>query len=417
MANFITNILKRDAETQPILVSSPESNGLVPMSPSSKVTNYISPLLFNRKDNYNALKLSAVYAAISIISNSIASLPIYVKQRKDNAATILENNYIQKLFYNMLQSKHAVIKQVVWDLILWGNAFIYIKRKDGRPEQLIYLEHGDVQVNYRKEYDKVEYNVCNHMSIPNKVNQEDMLHFAKDTYDGINGRGFIVFASDIINLAGFTQLAALKFFSSGCNLPGILKFKGRLTDKQKSDIRSQWMQIHGSEGGGIGVLEGDADYESISQNSADSQMLETRQYNVEEIARFFNISPVLLGDLSHSSYNDIEQCQIEFVTHTLLPIINLLEDEINRKLITSRNQYIDFDENALMKGNMSTLANYYSTMVSNAIYTHNECRKALGLNPIDGGDELVLPFTKISDNIINESNTVQSYDENDAEEV
>lgn len=408
MGNFLTNIFKRNSSK----VTVETSDGVVHKSESSESAPFISALTFGMRNNISALKLSAVYAAISLISNAIAALPIYVKQHKDNTDTILENNPIQKLFYNMLQTKHTAIKQLVWDLLLWGNAFMYIKRKDGKPDKLIYLQHGDVQVDYKKEQDLVQYNVNNHNAIPKLVKQEDMIHFAKDTYDGINGRGFMYFASDIINLAGFTQKAAEDFFGSGCNLTGILQFKRPLKPGQQEQIRSQWMQIHSSGQGGLGVLEGDSEYIPISQNSADAQMLETREFNITEIARFFNINPVLLGDLSHSSYNDIEQSQIEFVTHTLLPIINLFEDELNRKLITNSRQYIDLDESELMKGNMTTLANYYSTLVSNGIITIDESRKQLGFNPFNDGysNKILIPYTKISDNIINQDNNDETND-------
>lgn len=402
MDNFFRNIFKRNDSTVTV-----QTQGVVPKSESSEPIPFNSALLFALRDRINALRLSAVYAALSIISNSIATLPIYVKQRKDNMNTILENNPIQKLFYNMLQSKHTAIKQIVWDLLTWGNAFMYIKRKDGKPDKLIYLQHGDVQVDYKKEQDLVQYQVCNHNNVPKVVKQEDMLHFAKDTYDGINGRGFIFFAADIINLAGFTQQAAENFFGSGCNLTGILQFKGRITDKQKEAIRQQWVQIHGSSGlgGGLGVIEGDAEYIPISQNSSDAQMLDTRKYNVEEIARFFNISPVLLGDLSNSSYNSIEDSQIEFVSHTLLPIINLMEEEINRKLITNPRHYIDFDETELLRGDKATLADYYTKLVTNAILTVDEARMALHYNPMgtEYSSSLIIPFTKIEDNILGDS--------------
>lgn len=399
---IFTNIFRRNNST----VTVETQNGVVPKSESSEPIPFNSALLFALRDKINALKLSAVYAALSIISNSIATLPIYVKQRRDNENTILENSAIQKLFYSMLQSKHTVIKQLVWDLLLWGNAFVYIKRGNNKIEKLIYLQHGDVQVDYKKELDMVQYNVCNHNAVPKLVPASDMLHFARDTYDGVNGRGFMFFADDIIKLAGFTQEAAENFFGSGCNLTGVLQFKGRLTDKQKEAIRQQWMQIHSSAalGGGLGVIEGDAEYIPISQNSSDAQMLETREFNITEIARFFNINPILLGDLSHSSYNSIEDAQIEFVTHTLLPIINLLQDEIDRKMITSRNQYVDFDETELLKGNKSTLANYYSTLVSNAIITINEARQQLGFNPMEGANELILPYTDIAQNTIGGNN-------------
>ena len=411
MANIFTNIFKRNANTPEV------QTGIVPKSESSEPVPFASALLFGQQCTYNALKLSAVYAALSIISNSIATLPIYVKQHKDNSETILENHKIQKLFYSMLQSKHTVIKQIVWDILMFGNAFVYIKRSSNGIEKLIYLQHGDVQVNYIKEKDLVEYGVCNHLAVPKLVKQEDMLHFAKDTYDGINGRGFLFFAADIVNLAGFTQKAAEEFFGSGCNLTGVLQFKGRLTDKQKEAIRQQWQMIHGgaSNYGGLGVLEGDAQYIPISQSSADSQMIETREFNVAEIARFFNISPILLGDLSHNSYSSIEDSNIEFVNHTLLPLINLIEEEINRKMITNKNIYIDFDENALLKGNRSTMADYYTKLVSNAIITINEAREQLGYNPKEGADELIIPYTKIEDNTI--GGQTEESEENIEEEV
>lgn len=398
----ILNIFKRNEPD-------PQSIGKVLKSDSTVEQSCTSPLLYHSYDPIDALQLPAVYAALSIISNSIATLPIYVKQYKDNARTILKNNRIQKLFYNMLQSKHVVIKQLVYDLLLYGNAFIYIKRDGNVPTKLVYLQFGDVQVNYKKEEDIVEYQCCNHKQVPKLVKQEDMLHFARDTRDGIMGRGFLYFAAEVIRLAGYTQQAVEDYFRSGCSLTGILKFKNGLRGIQQQDIRNQWMQIHshGARGAGLGVLGGDADYIPISQNSAESQMLETREFNISEIARFFNINPVLLGDLTHSSYNDIEQAQIEFITHTLLPIINLIEEEIDRKLITNSNQYIDFDENYLLKGNMSSLSQYYSTLVSNGIMTIDEAREQIGLNPFNDGysNKIIIPYTDISQNVISQDNS------------
>ena len=392
---IFSNIFKRDGSSVTV-----ETTGVVPKTGSTPETTNMPALMWYNYEAIGPLRLSAVYAALSIISNSIATLPIYMKQRKDNETTILHNNKIQRLFYEMLQTKHTVIKQLVWDLLLFGNAYIYIKRDGKTPVKLIYLEHGDVTVDYKKEDDFVQYGVTNHKAVPKLVKQADMLHFARDTRDGINGRGFITFARDIIDLAGFTQKAATDFFGSGCNLTGILQFKRPLKPGQQEQIRAQWQQIHSAAGGGLGVLEGDSEYIPIAQNSSDAQMLETREFNITEIARFFNINPILLGDLSHSSYNSIEDAQIEFVTHTLLPIINLIQEEINRKLVTISTQYIDFDETELLKGNKSTMADYYTKLITNAILTINEAREALGYNPKDGADELILPYTDISQNTI-----------------
>lgn len=406
MGNIFTNIFKRNSSTV-----NTEVTGKVPMSQSSDAKGPMMPLMFGVPYQMMPLRLSAVYAALSLISNSIATMPIYVKQRDNNKRTTIENHPVSKLFYSMLQSKHTVIKQIILDLYLHGNAFIYIKRQAKKPVKLIYLQYGDVTVDYRKEDDLVQYNVCNHKSVPKLVKQEDMLHFARDTRDGVIGRPITFFAGDILDLSGYTQKAASDFFSSGCNLTGILQFNRPLKPGQQEDIRAQWMQIHGNGmSGGLGVLEGDSKYIPLAQNSADSQMLETREFNITEIARYFNINPVLLGDLSHSSYNTIEDANIEFIQRTLLPNINLLEEEINRKLLPDSDQYIDIDEQELLKGDKKTLAEYYTKLVSNAILTVDEARISLGYNPMetDYSSSLLIPFTDISQNVLGDVNEQES---------
>ena len=144
----------------------------------------------------------------------------------------------------------------------------------------------------------------------------------------------------------------------------------------------------------------------MSSNSKDAQLLETRLFNLQDIARFFNISPVLLGDLTHSSYSTIEASLLEFVTHTLYPYITLIENEFTRKLIlpSERGLYIDLDDNYIIKSDKSSQAEYLSKLTGSGIITVNEARKQLGLNPIDGGDILSIPYTNIGQNTINSTN-------------
>lgn len=381
-----------------------DQKGLVVPNITNKLSIEETALLYHRYGDVNGLKLSAVYAALSLISNSIAMLPIYVKQHKDGSETVIENHPVRQLFYDMLQSKYTIIKQLVNDILIFGNAYVYIKRKGGKPEKLIYLRPSDVVTLYKEQEDTVSYQCLNHVQVPKEVPMKDMLHFAKDTYDGINGRGFLWFASDVLKLAGYTQQAVMDFFGNGCNLTGVLKFNGRVNDVQKKAIREQWRQIHGSNGigGGLGILEGDADYIPISQNAAESQMLESRKYNTEDIGRYFNLTPVDLGDLSHSSYSTIEDSNIALVSRAILPLTNLIEEEINRKLITDKSEYIDFDETELLRGDKASLADFYTKMVSNAILTSDECRKALGYNPMntDYSSSLMIPYTDVAQNIL-----------------
>ena len=170
-------------------------------------------------------------------------------------------------------------------------------------------------------------------------------------------------------------------------------------------------------GAGLAVLEGGMKYTPVSSNSKDAELLETRLFNVQEVARFFNISPVLLGDLSKSSYNSIEQAQLQFVINTLAPYIAMLEQEINNKLIMPSmkyNYYIDIVEEDIIKQDKQSQANYLNTLVNSGILTRNEARKKLGYPPVEGGDELTVSFTDVNQNKVNQED--KNTDENKDEE-
>ena len=168
-----------------------------------------------------------------------------------------------------------------------------------------------------------------------------------------------------------------------------------------------WKRLHSGDGAsGLAILKQNMEYQPIGTNATDSQLLETRLFNVTEVARFFNISPVLLGDLSKSSYNTIEAANLEFVSHTLLPYISLIECEFNRKLLkqSERAVYsIDLDENYLLRTDKTSTANYLSTLVAGGILSINEARNQLGFGEIEGGDSHIIAYTDINQNKIEES--------------
>ena len=156
-------------------------------------------------------------------------------------------------------------------------------------------------------------------------------------------------------------------------------------------------------GSGVAVLQGNMNYQSVSNSAKDNELLSSREYTVKDICRWFGVSPVLLG-LSGSTYTSLEQAQTDFVLHTLLPWVEAIEEEFTKKLLLPSEQKsmeIVLDENYLLRMDKNTEANYYSTMVNNGLFTRNEARGRLGLQPVEGGDELLIPYTKISDNTIN----------------
>lgn len=351
-----------------------------------------------------AISLSAVFAAVELISNSVAELPISVKTNKDNKSSIVANHPIYNIFDNCLLTKYMLIKMMVTDMLLYGDGFAYINRaSDGTPIGLVYCPHGTVSIQYNEQKQTLYYLAPSIMR--GRIEPINMLHILKNSKNGVEGKGVLEYANKTIQLASYTEKAASDYFSSGCHVAGILSTNSpRLTEEQRNSIRTAWNQSHGKNGSGMAVLEAGMSYQAISANSRDSQLLETRLFNIQDIARFFNINPVLLGDLSHSSYSTIEASLLEFVTHTLFPYITLVEEEFSRKLIkpSEKDLYIDLDENFILKSDKTSQASYLSTLVSNGIMTSNEARQQLGLNAIEGGDKIMVAYSKVEDNTIGE---------------
>jgi len=358
------------------------------------------------RNQYSAMNISAVYRAVEIISDSIAMLPIKIRQLDADHYNELDSHSLNLVMKNAgYLSKYTFIKLLIQSIMLRGNGFAYIERAgDGTVTGLRYLPSGDVQIHYNKEKKELYY-TCNYVS-KKRIEPINMIHLLKNTYDGVNGVSTLTYATRSINLSNNTENSANNFFTSGCNLAGILTVQGQLNDKQRDQIRSSWNQAYSNGGAGLAVLQGNMDYKPIQLSAAESQMLESREFNITDIARFFGISPVLLGDLSHSSYSTIEATQNQFLLHTLNPYIVLVEEEFTRKLFkpSESNLVIDLDETALLKTDKSALASYYATLLDKGVLSPNEVRKELGYSPIEGGDIHMVAYTKIEDNVINSDN-------------
>lgn len=367
-----------------------------------------------KQNSIPAMSLSSVFAAIEIISNSIAELPFNVKIKKENSTNIVEGHPLYKIFDNCLLTKYMLIKMLVTDMLLYGNGIAYIERAaDGTPTNLVYCPHGTVSIVYNETNRKLYY------LIPSlrrgRIEPIDVIHILKNSVNGVEGRGILQYAAKTIDLSGYTEKAALDYFGSGCHVAGILSSKApRLTEKDVNDISSSWNRAHGKAGTGMAILPADLTYQAVSSNSKDAQMLESRLFNIQDVARFFNINPVLLGDLSHSSYSTIEASLLEFVTHTMFPYITLMEEELTRKLIkpSEKSLYIDLDENFILRSDKSSQASYLNTLKQAGIITTNEARQQLGLNPIDGGDKLMIAYSDVDQNTVGEQNTNTSENDN-----
>ena len=380
---------------------------------------YISPCnvsgalaYFPIGNNYSPLSLSAVYRASELISNSIASLPIKilvedeVGKNEDNKHPL---NYVfSDRNQNNLYTRFTLVKLLVQSVLLRGNGFALIERqKNGKPTNLRYLESNDVNIVYDKVKNTLYYDIP---ILNRRVEPKDMIHLIMFSYDGIRGLSVLQNAARSLQIAQASENAANNYFTNGGKLDGILKVQGPLNRQQREDIRTAWNETYTSNGSGIAILQGNMDYQHVQATAKESQMLESREYSVQDIARFFGISPVLLGDLSKSSYSSLEAVLIDFLLHCLQPYISMIEAEFNKKLLTAKetNLNIILDTNEILRTDKAGQSAYYSTLIGSGVLSINEVRKELGYNGIgEDGNKHIVAYTDISQNTIESNNEIK----------
>lgn len=384
---------------------------------------YSDALLYNSYTSYNsgyAMRLSAVYRAVQLISDSIAMLPVSISIYRDGFKDIDYSNslnYILNIKPNRLMSRYTLIKLLIQDVILHGNGYAIIHRDNkGNCIELEYCKATDVQINYNEVTKELNYNVNYYKD---KIEDCNMIHLVKHSVDGVNGISVLTNAVNTLQLSKDIDNQSANFFKSGCALNGILKVNSTLTEQQRQQIKSSWNTAYNGNGGGLAVIQGNMDYQQISVNAADAQLLESRNYQISDIARFFGLSPVLLGDLSKSSYSTLEQTQLQFLSQTLQPYISMLEQEFTRKIFRpsqSGKFFVDWDEKALLRTDKTTMSSYYVTLLQNGLMTANEIRKELGYPEIEGGDTTVMQAQYLSQQAINNNQIKDNIEENENKE-
>lgn len=326
------------------------------------------------------MNLSSVFRSVELISDSIACLPILLRLKDSKHKDVDTNHPLN----SVLDRHFLLIKKLMVDVLTDGNAYCYIRRDNkGDVLELRYIPQSKVTVNYNEKNNTVTYN-CSLIS-PKKIEAINMLHFRKNTdVNNIIGNGVFKYAKKAMDLSKACDASSSNYFQNGGSISGVLTVEGQLSNQQREQIRQSWNQTFTDGGSGVAILQGNMDYKPIGSTLKDSQCLEAREYNSVELSRFFGVQPWLLG--ATSSVGDIEAIQLDFYLHTLLPYIQMIEDELNSKLLKPSEQFvysIDFEDNYLIRVNKLTQANYVTTLVNNGLITLNEGRVLLGFGECD----------------------------------
>lgn len=334
-----------------------------------------------------ALQLSAVYRAVDLISGAVAMLPITLfanGQRVDN-----DLSYVINFEPNYITTHFQLFKLVLIDMMQNGNAFLLVRRNSrDQVEELRYVKPADVTILYNEDSNRKRYRLKD----GREIDDSDMLHFMNFTLDGIVGHSVLWAAKHSLGIAYASEDTASNYFEKGGAITGVLSSKTMLNNKQKEDIRTQWKEVMACEDGGIAILGADMTFQPITVSASDAQLLETRHFNVEEIARFYGVSPTLLGDLTKSSYATFEATSLDFLTNALQPRLVNIENELNRKLLLRREKqqqrmHFAFETEDLLRCTKTEMAQYYRDLINNGVMTVNEVRRKLDLEPVEGGDE------------------------------
>ena len=342
--------------------------------------------------------LSAVYRCVDLISDSIAVLPLVV-YRKDSRgfkseATDHPCYQLLNLEPNEDMTRYVFMKTMATSVLLRGNAYAYIERDSlSEVQQLVYIPADQVDIEFVPDGNGIprkRYRVNGFKSL---VEPKDMIHILNFTYDGIKGVSTLTHAAQTIGIATASEEHTSEFLQSGGAVTGALKVEGaRLSKEQKDEIYSVWNSrtnpISGNRNGLV-ILEHNMTYTPIAVSPKDSQLLESRAFEVIEIARFFSVNPVKLFDLSKSSYATVEATQLQYLTDTALAIITKFEQEIQRKVFLRSEQdtYVaEFDTSVILRTDKAAQAAYWRDMSNIGAATPNEIRRPMNLPPLPAGD-------------------------------
>jgi HK97 family phage portal protein len=352
-----------------------------------------------------ALTFSAVWAAMRLLSESISTLPVGVFRRENNGDNIevtSDLSFLVKYQPNTYQNKITFYERIIMDMLSDGNSYVQIVRnRNGRVIELLPLNYGDVETYTldNKLYYSDEKSGETHDS-------DNILHFKMITGpDGITGLSPIEQCRKAIGWGMDVQEYSSTFFKNGGKLSGVLESDRSLSETAIDRLRNSFNKNYGTLSGAnqTAVLEEGLKYKSISVTPDQAQFLASRQFSVEEVARIFGIPPHLLRDLSKSSFNNIEMQSQEFVSYSLMPFLTKIELEMSLKLFRRNNigrEYIKFNVNGLLRGNVKDRADYYKTAITNGWMSVNEVRQKEDLNRIEDGDNNYLQMNMTTINKI-----------------
>ena len=356
-----------------------------------------------RVNERSAMQMTAVYSCVRILAEAVAGLPLHLYCYKEDGG---KEKAIDHPLYLLLHdepnpemSSFVFRETLMTHLLLWGNAYAQIIRNGKNEIVALYpLMPNKMSVD-RDENGRLYYTYYrgNNEAIKNKeyavtLQPSEVLHIPGLGFDGLVGYSPIAMAKNAIGMAIACEEYGAKFFANGAAPGGVLEHPGTIKDPQR--VRESWQSTFGGSGNAnkIAVLEEGMKYTPIGISPEQAQFLETRKFQINEIARIFRVPPHMVGDLEKSSFSNIEQQSLEFVKYTLDPWVIRWEQSIQRSLLNSEEKkkcFAKFNVEGLLRGDYQSRMNGYAIGRQNGWMSANDIRELENLDRIpaeDGGD-------------------------------
>ena len=351
----------------------------------------------------SAMQMTAVYSCVRILAEAVAGLPLHLYRYKEDGGKerAIDNNLYHLLHDepNKEMSSFIFRETPMTHLLLWGNAYAQIIR-NGKGEvvalyplmpnkmQVDRDENGELYYIYTRSSDEAK--TMDGVTV--YLTPRDVLHIPGLGFDGLVGYSPIAMAKNAIGLAIATEEYGAKFFANGAAPSGVLEHPG--TIKDPSRLRETWNSTFGgsANSGKVAVLEEGMKYTPISISPEQAQFLETRKFQIDEIARIFRVPPHMVGDLEKSSFSNIEQQSLEFVKYTLDPWVIRWEQSLSRALLNDdekRKYFFKFNLEGLLRGDYESRMSGYAVARQNGWMSANDIRELENMDKIpaeDGGD-------------------------------
>ena len=368
-----------------------------------------------RVNERSAMQMTAVYSCVRILSEAVAGLPLHLyKYTGDGGKEKATDHPLYFLLHdepNPEMTSFVFRETLMTHLLLWGNGYSQIIRNGKGEVVALYPLMPDRMTVDRDDKGRLYYEYQVQDSDARTMKQGtvrlspyDVLHIPGLGFDGLVGYSSIAMAKNAIGLAISAEEYGSKFFANGATPGGLLEYPG--TVKNPDAVRESWEKGF-SQGNShkIAVLEEGMKYTPISISPNEAQFLETRKFQIDEIARIFRVPPHMVGDLEKSSFSNIEQQSLEFVKYTLEPWLMRWEQAMQRALFTpdeKKDYFIKFNVDGLLRGDYESRMTGYATARQNGWMSANDIRELENLDRIPaelGGDLYLINgnMTKLAD--------------------